>query len=227
METVDRPRPATIGMSPSRLDALADGIFAIVMTLLVLELRVPRFADSVSNETLWQALVDLGPLLMTYFLSFAVLFTYWRAHHYLMGMYAKTVDLTLMNINGLFFIFVALVPFTAELLGLYSMTQLAIAFYSTNIILIGFTIWWMRKHILFTDHVKSIPLDEVALRHGAVRTLLPPLFAAIAILVSFWSPYVSLLLLTMAVAFNLFRESTKVTDWLARAFHEGMEEKKQ
>jgi uncharacterized membrane protein len=209
-------------MSPSRLDALADGIFAIVMTLLVLELRVPQLADTVSNETLWRALIDLGPLLMTYLLSFSVLFTYWRAHHYLMGMYAKTVDLHLMNINALFFIFVALVPFTAELLGRYSTTQLAIAIYSANIILIGLTIWWMRTHILFTDHVESIELDEVALRHGAVRTLLPPLFAAIAILVSFWSPYISLLLLTLAVAFNLFRESTKVTDWLARSFREGI-----
>lgn len=205
-------------MSPARLDTLADGIFAIVMTLLVLELRVPDIAGTFPDGVLWEALKTLGPSFMTYFLSFAVLFTYWRAHHYLMGIYAKTVDLTLMNINALFFMFAALVPFTTDLLGSYSTISLAIAIYALNIILLGLTIWWMRQHILFTDHVESINVDEIALRHGAVRTLLPPLFAAIAVLISLWSPYGSLLLLTLAVAFNLFKESTKVTDWFLRMF---------
>jgi uncharacterized membrane protein len=207
-------------MSPARLDTLADGIFAIVMTLLVLELRVPEIAGTFSNNILWEALWELGPSFMTYFLSFAVLFTYWRAHHYLMGMYAKTVDLTLMNINALFFMFAALIPFTTNLLGLYSTTSLAIAAYGLNIIFLGLTLWWMRRHVLFTDHVESIDVDEIALRHGAVRTLLPPLFAAIAILVSLWSPYGSLLLLTLAVAFNLSKESTKITDWFLRVSRE-------
>ena len=207
-------------MSPARLDTLADGIFAIVMTLLVLELRVPEIAGTFSNNILWEALRELGPSFMTYFLSFAVLFTYWRAHHYLMGMYAKTVDLTLMNINALFFMFAALIPFTTNLLGLYSTTSLAIAAYGLNIIFLGLTLWWMRRHVLFTDHVESIDVDEIALRHGAVRTLLPPLFAAIAILVSLWSPYGSLLLLTLAVAFNLSKESTKITDWFLRVSRE-------
>lgn len=199
-------------MSPARLDTLADGIFAIVMTLLVLELRVPVLEGVVSDTVLWDALKGVGPSLLAFLLSFAVLFTYWRAHHYLMGMYAKTVDLTLMNINALFFVLAALVPFTAHLLGVYSVVPLAIAIYSLNIIFLGLALWWMRQHILFTDHVESIELDEIALRHGAVRTLVPPLFAAIAILISFWSPFGSLLLLTLAIAFNLSKGSTRITD---------------
>jgi len=201
-------------MKPMRLDTLADGIFAIVMTLLVIDLKVPTVLEEVTNGALWGSLHTIGPALMTYFLSFAVLFTYWQAHHFIMGVYAKTVDRHLMNINGLFFVFVALVPFSTTFLGAHSDMQLAIGVYGVNIILIGLTLWWMRRHVLFNDHVESVELEQTELRHGLIRTLVPVMFALIAILVSFWSTFFSLMLFTLAIAFNLFKESTRLVDFL-------------
>lgn len=201
-------------MKPERLDTLADGIFAIVMTLLVIEIRVPEISGIATNEAVGEALRDLGPLIMSYILSFAVLFTYWRAHHFIMGVYAKTVDTHLMNINALFFLFVAFVPFTSALLGLYNYTQVAVVVYAANVILIGITIAWMRWYVLFTDYIESAVLDRRELRHGKIRTFVPVVFAALAIPISFWSTLASLILLTCAVMFNLLRHSTRATDWV-------------
>jgi len=72
-------------MKQSRLEALTDGVFAIVMTLLVLDIRVPDIQGIVTDGTLLSALVDITPLLLSYLVSFALLFSYWRAHHFIIS----------------------------------------------------------------------------------------------------------------------------------------------
>ena len=73
-------------MKLSRIDGLADGIFAIVMTLLIIEIRVPEFEKPIGNGELWHSLQELSHLFLSYILSFALLFTYWRAHHYVISL---------------------------------------------------------------------------------------------------------------------------------------------
>jgi uncharacterized membrane protein len=124
-------------MKQSRLDQLADGIFAIVMTLLVFEIRVPDFTGYVSERLLAQSLVALFPLFMSYLLAFALLFTYWRSHHFIASVYAKTIDIKLTNINAIFFFFVALIPFSAHFLGNHSMFQVPVVVFALNVIFIG------------------------------------------------------------------------------------------
>src|ERR1035437_3141133 len=102
-------------MKSNRLEQLSDGIFAIVMTILVFDLRIPGVINS--NMDLWQALKNMAPLFLSYLLSFSMLFTYWRAHHFFVSVYAKNIDMTLTNINAVFFLFVGVVPFTTSLLG--------------------------------------------------------------------------------------------------------------
>ena len=67
-------------MKPNRLEQLSDGIFAIVMTILVFELKIPDGANN--NLELWQSLVAAAPTFLSYILAFSMLFTYWRAHHF-------------------------------------------------------------------------------------------------------------------------------------------------
>jgi uncharacterized membrane protein len=77
-------------MKQQRLDGLADGIFAIVMTLLAYELKAPVVAGVLSDRTLWDALLLQIPVLVSFILSFTLLFTYWRAHHFLAILPAST-----------------------------------------------------------------------------------------------------------------------------------------
>ena len=76
-------------MKQARLDQLADGIFAIVMTILVFEIRIPEFPGIVSDRFLLSSLIAALPVFLSYLLSFTLLFTYWRSHHFIASILAK------------------------------------------------------------------------------------------------------------------------------------------
>ena len=194
-------------MKQARLEQLSDGIFAIVMTLLVLEIRVPTL-HLVNNGAVSELVLHLIPLFLTYTLSFLLLFTYWREHHYITSVLAENIDNTLTTINALFFLFVGLVPFSALLLGKYYFTQAAIAVYGINIIIIGLIIYWMRQYILSSPTIRNSEITPIQLQHGTVRILFPVFTAAIAIVLSFFSAHFSLFLFTLAIIFNLSGRST-------------------
>jgi uncharacterized membrane protein len=197
-------------MSHSRLDQLSDGIFAIVMTILVFEIHFPVFNDTPTNLELWRALQSLSPALLSYFLSFALLFTYWRAHHFFISIYAKNVDLMLTNINALFFMLISLVPFSASFLGNYHAHQIAITVFGVHIVLICLTLYWMRHYVIYSDHIKNPEISHREIRGSTVRTLVPVFFALIAIGLSFINVTASLAIFALAVLFNLSSASTKV-----------------
>ena len=75
-------RMSATRFSPNRLEALTDGVFAIVMTLLVLELSIPEIAHSSVQAELPQRLLELGPKLISYAVSFIILGMFWYLHHH-------------------------------------------------------------------------------------------------------------------------------------------------
>ncbi|MDQ5949842.1 MAG: potassium channel family protein [Patescibacteria group bacterium] len=194
----------------SRLDELSDGIFAIVMTLLVLEIRVPQLSGIPENVDLMVALFQVIPHFLSYLLSFALLFTYWRAHHYIVSVYAKNIDSKLTNINALFFLLIGLVPFSSQLLGQYSETQAAVVIFGVHMILISLCVLWMRSYVIHSPEIKNPRVTKKELRNGTLRTLLPLFSALVAILVSFYSVKISLAFYTFAIIFNLSHTSTQI-----------------
>ena len=195
-------------MKQSRLDQLADGIFAIVMTILVLELRLPALASPISNADLWLAIKQILPSFFSYILSFSLLFTYWRAHHFFVSVYAKNIDVKLTNINALFFMLVSLVPFSASLLGRHPDNQLSIIIFGVNTILIGLCLYWMRSYVLRSKTIKNPEVSQKEINHGTIRTMVPVFSALLAIILSLVSTRISLLLFIFAVLFNFSQTST-------------------
>lgn len=125
------------GQSIERLTALSDGLFAVAMTLLVLDLRVPVLAAGPSSEHgLWAALLKLGPSFAAYLLSFTMLGTFWLAQHTLLGILGRC-DRTLTWINVGFLFVVSLLPFSAALLAHDVHLRLAVGVYWLNIVLLG------------------------------------------------------------------------------------------
>lgn len=197
-------------MKQQRLDGLADGIFAIVMTLLAYELKVPHLRGVVSDGLLWQAIKLQLPLFISFVLSFTLLFTYWRAHHFLASVYSKTLTVGLANYNAAFFFFITLVPFSASLLGQYGATHVAIAIYGFNVIAIGVTLFLMRYHIETSPVIETVVITKADRRSGYIRILFPVFSALVAIILSFWNPAVSMLLFTIAIIFNILPASTNI-----------------
>jgi uncharacterized membrane protein len=125
-------------MSTSRLEAFSDGVFAVAITLLVLDIRPP--ADAETSSGLWRALGDLWPHYAAYAVSFLIIGIVWVNHHAVMALIAR-VDRGLSFLNLLLLMAVALIPFATALFAEYlthgEPQHAAAAAYSIVITLMG------------------------------------------------------------------------------------------
>jgi len=115
----------------ARIEAFSDGVFAIAITLLVLELKVPPIASIHSVDELWKSLFQLWPSYFAFSLSFGVLLVSWVNHHYLFNTIDKS-SRPFLYANGFFLMTITFMPFPTALLSEYISTEYAkpaIAFY--------------------------------------------------------------------------------------------------
>ena len=193
----------------SRLDILADGIFSIAMTILVFEIKVPTLVDPNNAEVL-DLLIKSYPLFLSYVLSFAVLFTYWRGYHSVVSDFARTSDVNFQNLAGTFLLFVALIPFSSHLLGAYSQTAVPVIVFALNILIIGLLLFFMSYYAWKSHNIKNKRIIKNEQVHAHIRLFIPIIFALFAIPVSFISTNIALTILTVAIIFNLLKRSTRI-----------------
>jgi uncharacterized membrane protein len=132
--SVSIQKGAAAFLAVHRLAALTDGVFAIVMTLLVLEISIPEISHESLQTELPRRLLELWPKLYSYVVSFLVLGILWTIHHRSFHS-IKRSDNALVWLNIVFLMFVALIPFSTALFGSYGTEQLPIVIYAINIIL--------------------------------------------------------------------------------------------
>lgn len=133
------------GKDLTRIFAFTDGVFAIAITLLVLQIDVPTGASSSSD--LWHQIRDQSGDLFAFGLSFIVIGFFWIGNHRLMRQ-INEFDRGLMVINIVYLGFVVLVPFTSQLIGEFGRYWTSIVFYATNLAIIGLLSYWIKMHIL-------------------------------------------------------------------------------
>src|SRR5215470_5821491 len=97
-------------MSTARIEAFSDGVFAIVMTLLVLEIHVPHLGAGDVSEALSKSLLAMTPKFLSYLLSFSIVCIWWVAHHHFFDLLGRS-DRGLLWFNSLFLMWLAFVPF--------------------------------------------------------------------------------------------------------------------
>lgn len=122
----------------ARLVAFSDGVMAVAITLLVLNIETPDVAD----EDLGEALVDLLPSLAAYVLAFALVGRFWVVHHNIFEAFER-LDGRLMGLNLVFLMLIALIPFATDLLDAYGREALAAATFGAVLGLVAFTNWVM------------------------------------------------------------------------------------
>src|SRR5271154_5179410 len=149
------------GHSVERLAALSDGIFAVAMTLLVLDLRLPA-VEAVRNEhDLWRALVALSPRLLMYMMSFLTLGIFWVGQQTQLN-HLKRSDRSLSWIHIVFLFAVTLTPFSTMLLAEFIAYRLALVIYWLNILLLGAALYFSWKCAIVSGLVKDDISPEVA-----------------------------------------------------------------
>jgi uncharacterized membrane protein len=205
-------------MKQFRLDQLADSIFAIVMTILVFEIRVPEFAGFITNNVLVHYLINMYPLFLSYLLSFSLIFTYWRSHHFIASVLVKNIDTQFANLNGIFFFLVGLVPFSSHFLGTYIYARTSTIFFAVNIILIGISLFAMRSYAIKSNTIENIPFTKTENDHAKMHILFPVMSAILAIFVSFISIKLALVLFTLAILFNLSNKGTSYIFYIINIF---------
>jgi uncharacterized membrane protein len=124
------------GLTTQRIEALSDGVFAIAMTLLVLELHVPRIAAERVAEDLAPALRALAPNLVAFVVSFVLLGTLWVGQHFQFHWVRRT-NRPLIWINLFFLMCISFLPFSAALLSEYGANRHAVLVYGVNLLLAG------------------------------------------------------------------------------------------
>ena len=180
------------GLSKKRVELLTDGIFAVVMTLLVLDISVPQISsshdaiDSAAVGTkLLNGLFDLWPKLFSFGISFILLAIFWLAHHR-QFYYIKHVNRTLIWINFIFLMATCLLPFSASLLGEYSQQQVSIFVFGANSIMIASLVciqwWYALSHYSTLVHEN---LDPIIKTTSLRRLLFGIVVYLIAICISF------------------------------------------
>jgi uncharacterized membrane protein len=137
--------PGLIGRRDlSRIAAFTDGVMAVAITLLVLNLEVPTLAK---GESLGNALIDELPSLGAYLLAFALVGRFWIIHHHLFET-LRSFDRTLMMLNLAFLALIVLVPFSTDLYDAYTDDGLAAAVLGATLGLAALTHWSMSAHVL-------------------------------------------------------------------------------
>lgn len=200
------------GQSAERLAALSDGIFAVAMTLMVLDLRLPA-AEAIHNEhDLGRALVALLPRLLTYLMSFLTLGIFWIGQQTQLNHLARS-DRHLSWIHLGFLFAVTISPFSTMLLAEFMAYRAALLVYWSNILLLGAILYGSWGYALRAGLVKDeLPTDVPAAicRRIIMAQALYAAGALLCVINTYWSiGFILLVQLNYAVAPSFRRTPTE------------------
>ena len=167
-------------MGKARLEAFSDGVLAILITIMVLELRVPHEAD-------WRALSPLVPVLLTYALSFVFVGIYWNNHHHMFHLVDRiTGGIMWANLHLLFWL--SLTPFVTGWMGENHFAPVPTAFYGAVMLLAAIAYYVLQQTIIRHQRPHSKLAAAVG---GDVKGKLSPMLYAAAIPLAFVNQWIS------------------------------------
>lgn len=186
------------GLSKARVEALTDGIFATVMTILVLTLRTPM--SGLSDSGLTSQIMSLWPNIVAYAFSFVVLGVFWIGHHNQFH-YIKQTNRIFLWINIVFLLTIGFIPFSTSILGLYPFSPTAVRVYGANLAATGVLInslWWYATN---NHRLVDKDLDPHIISLTQKRTLFGLIVCFAGIGLSFLDPRISLVLYLLLIPF--------------------------
>ena len=166
-----------------RLCALSDGVYAIVITLMVLDLKIPE-TSGLSEAQLVTELVEQAPNFLAYLASFCVVALLWMRNHWILKSLKECDEMTFW-INFMHLLFLALTPYTASLLGHYPQDPLAVILFSGCLGLASLFLLLLHRHVISKSEWHQEGTTWEWTNPIWWRTYPPPFFAVGSILVSF------------------------------------------
>ncbi|TVY08935.1 TMEM175 family protein [Paenibacillus cremeus] len=167
-------------MKANRMEAFSDGVLAIIITIMVLEFKVPDGHD-------WHALLGLGPKVLSYIFSFVYVGIYWNNHHHLLHM-IRTLNGRLMWLNLILLFWLSLIPFTTAWMGESHFAPAPTALYGVILLLAAISYQLLQLAII-NQHPGDSAIFKSMGRDWKVKV--SPFLYLIAILTAYVSPWVS------------------------------------
>ena len=167
-------------MGKGRLEAFSDGVIAIIITIMVLEMKVPH-GDSL------ESLAPLLPVFLSYVLSFVYVGIYWNNHHHMFQACKKVTGSVLWaNLHLLFWL--SLFPFATGWMGENHFARMPSAFYGAVLLMAAIAYWVLQQTIIASEGADSVLKTAVG---GDWKGKLSPVVYVAAIVSSFWVPWLA------------------------------------
>ena len=173
-------------MGKDRLAAFSDGVIAIIITIMVLELKVPHGSD-------WTALMAVAPNFVSYVLSFLYLAIYWNNHHHLLHTVTR-VDGLILWANSFLLFWLSLIPAATAWMGENFLVPIQTALYGGILLMpaIGYNL--LQRAILRKQGSESVLADALG---ADIKGKISPILYAAAIVLAFVSSWISIALYVM------------------------------
>lgn len=185
------------GIVPStqRIELFTDAVFAILITLLILEVKVPFLVDT-SFPTVFKGILATLPHLLSFAFSFFTLAVFWVNHHHFFHSLSRT-DWVLLWHNMHLLFWLALVPFSTAFLGEHPDVSLVAALYALNLALAAAAFTLMARHAFFHGCFTAREVPEKERRQFLRRSLIGAGVYALAAVLAFGSPYITWVLVIL------------------------------
>jgi len=171
-------------MGPGRLEAFSDGVLAVIITIMVLELKVPLSRDPAALLSLW-------PTFLSYLLSYLVVAIYWVNHHRMFHL-CRRVDNAVLWTNMLCLFGISFIPFATAYLGQDGFTPFATAVYGASLLLANVAIMPLR--IVLAGQLKNEPQYAASIRRAAIKSWVSATLYAAGIPLAYVNPALTLFL---------------------------------
>ncbi len=177
--------------SHTRMDALTDGVFSVISTLLVLDIHVPHIPSRHSATELLNALKETVPSIVAFAFSFMTVMIYWINHDQL-SMWLKEYNAKAKYLNIVLLFFLCLIPFPTRFISEYPTEPMAVFTYGLLMFLMASTALMNFRYLAFQSDLLDTRILPETRKKYAIRIAYGPLFYGIAAAVAFQNTNVSI-----------------------------------
>ena len=189
-----------MNVNKARVEAFSDGVIAIVITIMILELKLPDFTHQSTTRTIKQELVKDLPYLGAYVFSFLMVAILWINHHHHFHLMEKLNSILLWQ-NFLFLFWISLIPFTTVLIGANPLLSISVALYGAVLLMTSFSLaimraYAMKKQFMHQDQDKALTRQIVKIsRKEKIKTYLASVAYLSAVSLAYVNVYAAYLFL--------------------------------
>lgn len=189
---------ANFFISTSRIEAFSDGVFAIIITLLILEIKAPELTPGVSIHRNWVELLKVAPKFISFVLSFLFIAIFWTNHHQLFHS-IKEADRGLLWYNVHLLFWITIIPFPTAMIGDHPLIPMAVMSLAFVLLMASLASYLIARHAHFTADLMHETLSKVSKEKAIQKSLIGIALYFLAIITALASVYISYAIFLLAL----------------------------